>query len=215
MGKVSRASQELHLEGEIWKDIPTYIGLYQASSFGRMKSLSRKVQRENYEGIKKERILTPRLNTGYLRVPMQRSQEDKGKEAVHRMVAAAFLGESHLTVDHIDGNKQNNRIENLRYLSHAENVSKAANKKSKYGCSGIDYSKARRKFRARINILGKNIDLGGFEKLEDAISARKEAEVYYKFFEQDSKPHAHNKETAYKNNPEMRDARLKQLGITL
>lgn len=199
MKKIKRVDQTLQLEGEIWKDIPKYEGLYQASNFGRIKSLSRVVLSDGkFRGLKKERILTPRLNTGYLRVPMQRNVNDKGKQAVHRMIASAFLGESHLTVDHIDGDKTNNRIENLRYVSHAENVYTSFNSKSKYGCAGIDFSKKKQKFRARISKDGTVIDLGCYTLLEHAIAVRKDAEKRFDFFKTPADPHPHKTEMSIK-----------------
>ncbi|QGT53104.1 HNH endonuclease [Lactococcus phage CHPC781] len=60
-----------------------------------------------------------KTKTGYLRVSV------KGKDMyVHRLVMLAFYGKSDLTVDHIDGNKENNNLNNLEYVTQAENVKK-------------------------------------------------------------------------------------------
>ena len=108
---------------EIWKDIPGYEGFYQASSKGQIKSLSR-VVRHNLGGDKiiNERILNGYVNKyGYKRVELSKRGHSK-QYSEHRLVALAFLGESDLTVNHIDGNKLNNNIENLEYLSIADNT---------------------------------------------------------------------------------------------
>lgn len=108
---------------EIWKDIPGYEGFYQASSKGQIKSLSR-VVRHNLGGDKiiNERILNGYVNKyGYKRVELSKRGHSK-QYSEHRLVALAFLGESDLTVNHIDGNKLNNNIENLEYLSIADNI---------------------------------------------------------------------------------------------
>lgn len=63
---------------------------------------------------------------------------------VHRMVAECFLGESTLEVNHIDGNKENNNVENLEYVTHKENMEHANknglidNRGSKQGMSKLN-----------------------------------------------------------------------------
>lgn len=65
-----------------------------------------------------------KTKTGYLRVSV------KGKDMyVHRLVMLAFYGKSDLTVDHIDGNKENNNLNNLEYVTQAENVKRFHDKK--------------------------------------------------------------------------------------
>ena len=72
-----------NLEKEIWKDIPNYEGLYQASNLGRIRSLPR--QTNNQFG-KKERILKPRIShNGYYRVELWK-QSIRKKYFVHRLV---------------------------------------------------------------------------------------------------------------------------------
>ena len=62
--------------------------------------------------------------TGYLRLSV------KGKDMyVHRLIMLAFYGKSDLTVDHIDGNKENNNLNNLEYVTQAENVKRFHDKK--------------------------------------------------------------------------------------
>ncbi len=104
------------MENEIWKDIPGWEGYYQASNFGRIKSLVRK-------GNRIERILTPeRIHNGYLRVGLSRDNKLTGK-LVHRLVWEAFNGPipEGKEVNHIDEDKLNNRLENLNLMSRREN----------------------------------------------------------------------------------------------
>ena len=65
------------------------------------------------------REVKPRLSSGYLAVTIPYREGC----SIHRLVAEAFIPnpENKLCVDHIDGNKSNNRVENLRWVSHKEN----------------------------------------------------------------------------------------------
>ena len=103
---------------EIWKDIPNYEGCYQVSNLGRVKSL-------NYKRTCKEVILKTGQNSqGYLRVVL-RKDGNSITNKVHRLVMLAFIGESDLEVNHINGIKADNRLENLEYCSRSENIQHA------------------------------------------------------------------------------------------
>lgn len=85
-----------------------------------------------------------------------------------------------MVVDHINGNRLDNRKENLRICTNQEN--RFNNKKyetNNSGCTGVSWYKKANKWRARIQVKNKEIHLGLFEKLDDAIKARKEAEIKY------------------------------------
>lgn len=97
---------------EIWKDIPNYEGLYQASNLGRIKSLPRKYKPN-------ESILKPQKRNGYLKVEL--CKQDRKQYSVHRLIMMTFFGNSKLNVNHIDGNKHNNNLENLEYCTQREN----------------------------------------------------------------------------------------------
>ena len=105
---------------EIWKDIKGYEGLYQVSSFGRVKSLQGRGA--------KERLLKTFFTGGYFRVTLC-NQTGRRNHLVHRLVAGAFLSnQNHKEeVNHIDGNKRNNSVENLEWTTRAENMQHAYN----------------------------------------------------------------------------------------
>lgn len=130
------------MSSELWKPIPNIEG-YAASTHGRIFNL------------KRERFCAIRTtNKGYQVVSIRK----KGR-LVHRLVAAAFYGESSLFVDHFDHNPLNNRLENLSYVTAGENSRRLSNKRYKNNSSGIKgVSKCRQKWRAQVtNSQGKRL----------------------------------------------------------
>lgn len=115
------------MENEIWKDIPGFEGMYQASSMGRVRSVNRTINLAN--GRKRtlpSKMLKPGEQNGYLRIALSIG----GKETtylVHRLVAATFIGPASegMEIDHINEDHGDNRLKNLRYLTRFENASRS------------------------------------------------------------------------------------------
>jgi hypothetical protein len=111
---------------EVWRDIPGYEGRYQVSDLGRVKSLAfcqRCVFKNGREGQRrtKERILATQVqNSGYTLVHLHLDNQRKAC-SVHRLVAAAFVTGCGDEVNHIDGDKGNNRAPNLEWVTSSEN----------------------------------------------------------------------------------------------
>lgn len=110
---------------EIWKPIPILNNLYEASNFGRIKRLARDVYKSN--GVVshfQEKILTNVVNknNGYCEVCISLNGY-KRNYRVHRLVCYAFLPnpKNKPLVNHIDSNKQNNKLENLEWSTSSEN----------------------------------------------------------------------------------------------
>ena len=105
---------------EIWKPIPGYEGLYEVSSYGRVKRLERDIICKN--GVKqhwKEQILKNQTYSGYLYVGLCGSYKQ-----VHRLVAKAFISnpEDKPQVNHKDEDKTNNHVDNLEWMTAKENT---------------------------------------------------------------------------------------------
>ena len=109
---------------EIWTPIIGYDNKFMVSNLGRVKSVARDVN--NHTGIihKPERILSTRQdNKGYVRVYLTKGQKTK-YIPVHRLVAIAFIDNpmNKPQVNHIDGDKTNNNVSNLEWVTNSENV---------------------------------------------------------------------------------------------
>lgn len=120
------------LERELWKDIHGFEGKYQISNMGRVKSCDR-ILPHNVHGTWhiRERILKPHF-TGpghsiYLTVSLHLGNGKMKAFRVHRLVAEAFIPNplNLPQVNHIDGNKYNNTVDNLEWVTGLENVSHA------------------------------------------------------------------------------------------
>lgn len=101
------------MNNEIWKDIKGYEGLYQISNLGRVKSY----KRNNI-------ILKPgKTKRGYMVVSLCSKKSIK-KVYIHRLVAQSFIKNinSFEQVNHIDGDKANNKVDNLEWVSAKDNV---------------------------------------------------------------------------------------------
>lgn len=104
---------------EVWKDIKDFRGLYKISSFGRVISLPR-------NGTKKDTyFIKPSIDRyGYIRYSLSKNNKQYHRQA-HRLVAEAFIPNPNNKpqVNHIDGKKHNNRVDNLEWNTASENIS--------------------------------------------------------------------------------------------
>ncbi len=149
-------------------DIPGYEGLYRANSNGQIISLLGK----------RPKILNPGKNEkGYLLVNLCKNKKKKSIK-IHIIIALTFLGKrpDGLVINHIDGNKLNNKSSNLEYITPRENSThyyKSQKKSSQY--IGVHWVKQRKKWRARITINKKQYSLGSFQLEIEAHNAYQNA----------------------------------------
>lgn len=103
---------------ENWKAVPGYEN-YEVSDLGNVRSL-------NYKLSGKAKALKPALNRGYLRVMLYEKGEKRKYNSVHKLIYSSFKGliPPGMTVDHINGIKTDNRLENLQLLSRGDNARK-------------------------------------------------------------------------------------------
>ena len=156
-------------------NIETYANItgfsnYQVSTFGNVKN------------VKTERILKGNINShGYLLVGL-RDEGETSRKSIHRLVSNAFLEnpENKKNVDHIDHDRKNNNISNLRWATNIENSqNKSIQSNNKSGVVGVSFHKNNKKWAAHIRLNGVLIHLGSFSNKEDAITARANAEILH------------------------------------
>ena len=124
---------EMQSYKEIWKDIPEYDGLYRVSNLGRVKSLK----------FGRDKMLKPQESKcGYMHVILYKGGGVK-YFLVHRIVMIVFVGESDLQVNHINGIKADNKLENLEYCTRSENMIHAYNIGLKKGLKGEKHGQSK------------------------------------------------------------------------
>jgi len=109
---------------EVWRDVPGFEGWYQASSLGRVRSVDRYINQCNNgtwcDVLYRGKILKPKVDKdGYERLNLRRL----GMNAVHRIVALTFIPnpQAKPQVNHINGQRADNRVENLEWCTNSEN----------------------------------------------------------------------------------------------
>lgn len=116
-----------------------------------------------------------RARDGYLQGGL-----DGGVHLAHRIVWKLVYGTTPNQVDHIDGDRANNALSNLRDCSISDNnFNKGVRFSSKTGVNGVTIFNGR--YRARIRVKGRDISLGCYDTIEEAASARKAAQTQYGF----------------------------------
>ncbi len=147
----------------IWKQIEDYPN-YETSICGQVRNITTK------------RILRPRIRSGYYAVDLYKKGEAK-TFPIHRLVANTFIPKVDVSkncVDHIDCNRLNNTISNLRWCTiQQNNFNFSLSKQSTTGVKGVVWIESNKKYRAKISYNNRTIYLGSFINIDDAIIARK------------------------------------------
>jgi len=154
---------------EVWKDIIDSPN-YEVSNLGNVRHKRNK------------NILTPRVSIkkrGYkcCQVYISDENDKQRNQKIHRLVATAFLPnpDNLPVVDHIDRNSENNRLDNLRWYSQSDNNRNTnVRKDNKSGHKGVYWMEAKQKYKAEVSLNKKNIHIGVYKTLEEAVKAREE-----------------------------------------
>lgn len=150
---------------EQWKDVSGYEGLYQVSSLGRVRSLDRVIIDNCCKRKLKGKLLKSTQHNGkqpYKYVSLSKDGIIK-KIFIHRLVAEAFIDnpEGKLQVNHIDGNPSNNLVNNLEWVTNAENTQHAydtkLNKKKQLHIKYNGETKSLRKWCKELNLNYKKV----------------------------------------------------------
>jgi len=143
---------------------------YEVSNFGNIKN------------IKTGRILKSGIDgNGYYIVKLYKNKIAK-TQYLHRLVMMTFLNnpENKKCVDHIDRNKLNNNILNLRWASYSENgMNKSKHKNNSSTQTGVHFHKKTQKWLVHICINGKLKHCGLYTSFDEAVLIRKEKEEEY------------------------------------
>jgi hypothetical protein len=159
---------------EVYKPIEGYEN-YEISNFGNVKNIKTNTIKKSCIG-----------SSGYYDIELFKNNKRK-HFLLHRLVALTFIEnpENKYCVDHIDRNKTNNNVNNLRWASLSENNMNIGLKShNKSTCSGVFFDKKLNKWVVHININKVQKHVGVYTSFEDAVKARKKQEtIYYKEFQ--------------------------------
>lgn len=116
---------------EEWKDIPGFEGIYQASTFGNIRSIK----------FNKLKELKYYSNKGYNSIGLYKNKTRR-KYLIHRLIAATFIDnnllDSNLTINHKDGVRNNNKLNNLEICTIAENQEDIIKRKHEFLLNNAD-----------------------------------------------------------------------------
>jgi hypothetical protein len=169
------------MKREQWKPIKGYEGLYEISSYGRVKSLYRiVVSNTGKQRTINEKILTnnkrpKHANSKYFIYSIKLNKNGISKRfKIHRLVGQYVPNPFNLPyMNHIDGDPLNNYHLNLEWVSHRENMCHCVDKtKTSSQYIGVSYSKKDRVWRSEISVNTKRINLGSYNNELTAYQAR-------------------------------------------
>lgn len=149
---------EQELAQEEWRAVPGFEN-YQASNLGRIKSLKANIIMRVYVG-----------DRGYMRIFLYGNGK-KNLKRVHRVIMETFVGPSDMYVNHKNSVTTDNRLDNLEYVTHRDNVLHGS---KKGGYTGVHYCNTKPGWCAQTRINNKYKWIGLYKTEEDAARAYKQ-----------------------------------------
>jgi len=160
---------------EIWKDIIGFEGKYQVSNFGNLKSLTRADKHCHKDKIRNSH----KINSRYVNAHLF-TDKKKYSFLMHRLVALHFIPnpENKPQVNHIDGNKSNNHINNLEWCTASENMTHSVNTLNNKSEPGINHKLSMPIFKVSLDGFVLNV----FESINSALKTKEiSSKEYYSF----------------------------------
>lgn len=137
----------------MWKDIKGFEGFYQINENGEIKSLDRTVHFKHKDKFLKGAIKRQQIGTnGYKIVKLYKNDKKRYTFSVHKLVAETFLEKPPYAecINHKDGNKLNNNVNNLEYCTYSHNNKEAI----RLGLRKLNYSKiVEEKHKSKIKVV--------------------------------------------------------------
>jgi len=166
-----------NFENEIW--VTTYVSpFYEVSNLGRLRSLDKYILRkDNVRIFMKGKILKGRVWDGYTLFNLTLEDGKKITMRVHQIVYHSFnntFPTSGKVVDHIDGDRSNNKLNNLQFITYGENTIRGNIHTSKRSGLPLYIIKQRKLYRIIKTVGGKSRHFGMFSTLDEAIERRDE-----------------------------------------
>ena len=167
---------------EIWKEVPNYEGHYEVSNRGNVRSMDRFVTTKNgRKRFYKGKVVKGDVNNGYRRTSFSINSKTRTYK-FSQLVAMAFLGHKpnghSLVIDHVNGIRSDDRLENLRIVTKRENTSECFrsdrdNLSSSY--TGVYWCNTKSKWVSGITYDGLSVNLGVFNDEHEAYRAYQKA----------------------------------------
>jgi hypothetical protein len=165
---------------EIWKVIPEFNGKYSVSNLGVVRRNEHKVySKKRGDFIQSSKLMATNDNgRGYKQLMIQIGKK-RFVRYIHRVVAELFIPnpENLAEVNHIDYDRSNNNASNLEWVTKQENMNHSSfsnsKKRNNYGYTGVKRNDSIcEKYTSRIRYEGKEIHLGSYPSVKEAVEAR-------------------------------------------
>ncbi len=166
-----------NFENEIW--VTTYVSpFYEVSNFARVRSKDRyRPSKDGKRRFIKSKILTAKVHNGYIPYILRTVDGGYKNIRLHQLVYHSFNNTrpvKGMHVDHIDGDKSNNKLNNLQFITHAENTKKGKTFTEKKSALPMYIHMVKSYYHIQKRINGKNIHFGTFKSLKEALKRRNE-----------------------------------------